>query len=100
MVAPAAPHFNPHIWGSSADEFDPDRWDKLPEKARDPYASAAFSNGPRVCIGKQFALLEFKTILTDLVRNFEFENIGPVEPQKSGPSLRPLGGMRLKVKRV
>ncbi|KAH7068616.1 cytochrome P450 [Paraphoma chrysanthemicola] len=98
MLAPAAPNFNPHIWGPTADQFDPDRYDDLPELAKDAYASASFSNGPRVCIGKQFALLEFKVILVELVRNFEFENTGPVEPQKSGPSLRPLGGMKLKVR--
>ena len=100
MIAPAAPQFNPTVWGSAVDEFDPDRWDHLPEAAQDPYALEAFSQGPRVCIGKSFATLEFKAILSELVRNFDFENTGPVEPQKSGPSLRPLSGMRLKVRAV
>jgi len=97
MIAPAAPQFNTHIWGPTADQFDPDRYDNLPEEAQDPYVSQSFSTGPRVCIGKSFALLEFKAILTELVRKFEFETTGPVEPQKGGPSLRPLRGMRLRV---
>lgn len=96
-IAPAAPQFNEHIWGPSAAEFDPDRYDRLPEAATDPYAVQAFSTGPRICIGKSFALLEFKVILVDLVRKFKFENTGRVEPQKGGPSLRPLNGMHLKV---
>ncbi|KAH7020347.1 cytochrome P450 [Ilyonectria destructans] len=100
MIAPAAPQFNPEIWGPTADQFDPDRWDNLPEPARDPYASLAFSNGPRICIGKQFALQEMKAILVELIRKFKFANTGPVEPQKSGPSLRPLNGMRLEVSLV
>ncbi|KAM5383714.1 hypothetical protein ACJZ2D_001703 [Fusarium nematophilum] len=100
MIAPAAPQFNPEIWGLTADEFSPDRWDKLPVPAKDPYVSLAFSNGPRVCIGKQFAIMEMKAIMAELIRNFEFENTGPVEPQKSGPSLRPLNGMRLRVSPV
>lgn len=100
MIAPAAPQFNTEIWGPTADQFDPDRWDNLPEPARDPYASLAFSNGPRICIGKQFALQEMKAILVELIRKFEFANTGPVEPQKSGPSLRPLNGMRLEVSLV
>ncbi|KAF4950241.1 hypothetical protein FGADI_8329 [Fusarium gaditjirri] len=100
VVAPAAPHFNPTIWGDTADKFDPDRWDDLPEAARDPYAFQAFSTGPRICIGKSFALLEFKAVMTELIRNFKFENTGPVEPRRSGPSLRPLNGMRLKIMRV
>lgn len=99
-IAPAAPQFNHHIWGPTADQFDPDRYDNLPVAAQDPYVSEAFSAGPRVCIGKSFALLEFKTIICELLRNFEFENTGPVEPQKSGPSLRPSTGMRLKVRAV
>ncbi|KAJ3540627.1 hypothetical protein NM208_g2693 [Fusarium decemcellulare] len=100
MIAPAAPHFNPLIWGSTADEFNPDRWDSLPSPARDPHVSLAFSSGPRVCIGKQFALLEMKVIMAELIRNFEFENTGHVEAQKSGPSLRPINGMRLNISAV
>ncbi|KIW90897.1 uncharacterized protein Z519_08680 [Cladophialophora bantiana CBS 173.52] len=100
MIAPAAPQYNTHIWGPNAEQFDPDRYDHLPEPANDPYVSLAFSAGPRVCIGKSFATLEFKAILTELIRNFSFENTGLVEPQKSGPSLRPLNGMRLKVRLV
>jgi cytochrome P450 len=96
-VAPAAPQFNENIWGPTAGEFNPDRFNELPEAAKDPYASQAFSTGPRICIGKAFALLEFKAILVELVRKFKYENTGPVEPQKSGPSLRPLNGMHLKV---
>ncbi|OQV00112.1 hypothetical protein CLAIMM_05650 [Cladophialophora immunda] len=100
MIAPAAPQYNTHIWGPTAEQFDPDRWDRLPEPANDPYVSLAFSAGPRVCIGKSFAILEFKAIIAELIRNFSFENTGLVEPQKSGPSLRPLNGMRLKVRSV
>ncbi|KAH7110702.1 cytochrome P450 3A5 [Dactylonectria macrodidyma] len=100
MIAPAAAQFNPLLWGSTADTFNPDRWDNLPEPAKDPYISLAFSNGPRVCIGKHIALLEMKVIMAELISNFEFENTGPVKPQKSGPSLRPLNGMRLRVSAV
>ena len=100
VIAPAAPQFNPTIWGDTADEFDPDRWDNLPKPAQDPYVFQAFNTGPRICIGKSFALLEFKVVMAELVRNFVFENTGPVEPQRSGPSLRPLHGMKLKITRV
>lgn len=99
-IAPAAPQFNERVWGPTADQFDPDRFDDLPEAANDPYASQAFSTGPRICIGKSFALLEFKVILVELVRAFSFENTGLVVPQKGGPSLRPLNGMHLKVSAV
>jgi cytochrome P450 len=42
---------NPSIWGEDVDEFDPDRWDSLSVDAASPYAIAAFSGGPRVCVG-------------------------------------------------
>ncbi|KAH8808645.1 cytochrome P450 3A5 [Xylogone sp. PMI_703] len=93
-------HNNPTIWGPTADEFDPDRWDNLPKPAQDPYASEAFLNGPRVCIGKSFATLEWKAIMVELIRNFAFENTGIVDVQKAGVTLKPLGGMHLKIKPV
>jgi cytochrome P450 len=97
MIVPAAPHFNKHIWGPTAEEFDPDRFNDLPKAAQDPYASESFSTGPRICIGKSFALLEFKTILVEFVRKFEFANTGRVEPQRGGVSLRPLEGLKLRI---
>lgn len=100
MIYPVIQHFNPNIWGPTVDKFDPDRFENLPKQAQDPYALEAFSAGPRVCIGKSFALLEFKVILVELVRKFEFENTGEVEPQKGGLTLRPCGGLNLKIKRL
>ncbi|KAH0826177.1 hypothetical protein J3R83DRAFT_5601 [Lanmaoa asiatica] len=32
-----------------------------------------FVDGPRTCLGKNFALTEFKTVLTVLIKNFIFE---------------------------
>jgi cytochrome P450 len=97
IVAPVVPHFNKHIWGPTADAFDPDRFDNLPKAAQDPYAQQAFSSGPRICVGKSMAVLEFKALLVEFVRNFEFANTGLIEPQKGGISLRPLNGLRLHI---
>lgn len=54
--------------------MNPDRWDGLAihDKRLNPFAFEAFSNGPRICLGKGFALLEMKTIFVELVRNFRF----------------------------
>ncbi|RFU35026.1 hypothetical protein B7463_g1272, partial [Scytalidium lignicola] len=90
-------NYNPNIWGPTVNEFDPDRFDNLPKQAQDPYAFQTFLGGPRICVGKSFALLEFKTIFIELVRKFEFENTGKVEPQKAGLTSKPLGGMKLKI---
>jgi len=98
IIVPAVPHHNPHIWGPTADAFDPDRWDNLPKEALDPYAFQSLIAGPRVCIGKSFAMLEFKAILVELIRKFDFEKtLGNVKPL-NGLTLRPLGGLKLRIR--
>ncbi|THV45676.1 hypothetical protein BGAL_0462g00080 [Botrytis galanthina] len=47
-------HRRKDIYGEDADEFRPERWEKL----RAGWEYIAFSGGPRICIGQQFALTE------------------------------------------
>ncbi|KAG1742292.1 cytochrome P450 [Suillus paluster] len=67
------------IWGPDAKEFKPDRWlteEGISGKAKEVQGHRhllTFSDGPRTCLGKEFALAEFKTVLSVLVKNFMFE---------------------------
>ncbi|KAJ7124513.1 cytochrome P450 [Mycena epipterygia] len=67
------------FWGPSAKEFDPARWlDEGPVAFRSKEIHVhrhilTFSDGPRTCIGKNFALNNIKTTLSVLIRNFTFE---------------------------
>jgi cytochrome P450 len=78
-IHPAVLSFNPTIWGPDAHIFNPGRHDlnhpsgKDYPGSRDPYALAAFSNGPRICIGRGFAMLEIKSILVQMLRIWEVE---------------------------
>jgi cytochrome P450 family 6 len=59
--------------------FDPDRFSKENKLSRHPMAFLAFSNGPRACIGRRFALLEVKVALVTLLRKFNV-TAGPKTP--------------------
>ena len=54
-------HLNEAYW-KDAMEFKPSRWENVGED--ESKAFFPFSAGPRVCIGKNFALLEIKTLIS------------------------------------
>lgn len=58
-------------------EFNPERFES--SKVH-PFAFISWSYGPRDCIGKKFSLLEIKTVLVMILRNFELfdANFKPV----------------------
>ncbi|KAI1470021.1 cytochrome P450 [Daldinia caldariorum] len=68
-------HQHPLIWGPDAPQFDPDRWDRLSGDAATPFAFEAFLQGPRTCPGRNFALVEVKTFLVELVPRWHFHGI-------------------------
>ena len=57
-----------------AARFDPERWledDEQRGRAHDPSAFLPFGGGPRFCPGRNFALLQIRTVLAMLCRNFD-----------------------------
>ncbi|KEP48914.1 cytochrome P450 family protein [Rhizoctonia solani 123E] len=68
------------IWGDDAKEFKPERWENLPEAAKQMPGVwghlMTFIHGNRSCIGYRFALIEMKALIYSLVRAIEF-NIDP-----------------------
>ncbi|KAJ7132855.1 cytochrome P450 [Mycena crocata] len=75
-VSVEAFNLDKRVWGDDAWEFNPDRWDNLPEAAqRHPWhfsSILSFSAGPRACPGLRFALIEIKTLYYILLTNFVF----------------------------
>ncbi|KAF8894149.1 cytochrome P450 [Infundibulicybe gibba] len=75
-VAVEAFNLDKGIWGEDAWEFNPDRWDNLPEGVADLPGlfsnTLTFSAGPRSCIGMRFSMIEIKTFLYILITNFTF----------------------------
>jgi len=49
-----------------------------------------FSDGPRTCLGRSFALAEFKAVLSVLIRSYTFElPDGPTTKIDKHPSILP-----------
>jgi cytochrome P450 len=93
----------PAYWGPTADVFDPDRWDNLPESYT-TNAFMTFLQGPRGCIGRKFAETEMKILLCVLLSQFSFvrdESVqDPEELKMWRLVLRPRDGVLLKVSRL
>ncbi|KAJ8732610.1 hypothetical protein PYW07_015209 [Mythimna separata] len=73
-------HRDPRYWGPDAEKFDPDRF--LPERfnLENPCSYMPFSNGPRNCLGYQYAMMSIKTALATLLREYKV-----VEDREDGP---------------
>jgi cytochrome P450 len=87
-------------WGPTADKFDPDRWDNLP----DSYTKNAFMTflqGPRGCLGRKFAETEMKILLCCLLSMYSFEQDKSIEDPENLKMwrlvLRPRDGVRLNI---
>lgn len=58
IVPLAALHRDPGVWGSDAEEFNPDRFAPGEARKRPAQAYKPFGTGERACIGRQFAVHE------------------------------------------
>ncbi|KAK2777728.1 hypothetical protein FQN52_003005 [Onygenales sp. PD_12] len=104
-ICPQVMHSQGHIWGGDAAAFDPDRWDRLVGEQASPYALESFSNGPRICIGKAFGMLEFKVLVVEVVGKWRVGGLvgdgeGGVEVLNPSVTLRPRGGLEVFMERV
>lgn len=84
-------HTNPELWRDPF-RFDPERWDTEEVKNRHRCTYLPFATGPRGCIGFNFALLEVKILLSELIYRYEFsrEGIEAVEYDPEFQLIRPL----------
>ncbi|KAI0345465.1 cytochrome P450 [Trametopsis cervina] len=65
---------DPLIWGEDAEIFRPERWFEPGTAERGPGLGGilTFGDGAKMCIGRAFALAEFKIVASVLIRHFSF----------------------------
>ncbi|KAM7266174.1 hypothetical protein ACFE04_004071 [Oxalis oulophora] len=63
-----------YVWGEDAEEFKPERWldDKGVFRQESSFKFTAFQAGPRICLGKEFAMRQMKVFSMILLRSFNF----------------------------
>ncbi|KAL0374913.1 UNVERIFIED_CONTAM: cytochrome [Sesamum radiatum] len=77
------------IWGSDCLEFKPERWLRngvfFPHE--NPFKYPVFQAGIRVCLGKEMALVELKSVAISLLRRFHVELAQPESVPRFSPGL-------------
>ena len=107
-IAPWAINRSPALWGSTAGDFNPDRW--IDEDghannhggAKSNYSVLTFLHGTRACVGEKFAKAEMKALLAVFVGTFKMEMADPTEvPIMAGAiTVKPKNGMHLRLTKL
>jgi cytochrome P450 len=99
-ISPWTLHRNPAYW-PDPERFDPDRFLPGTAAGRPSHAYLPFGGGPRVCIGRAFALTEAALVLATILPRLSLAHVAgaPVEPEAL-VTLRPRNGLVMSVRRL
>jgi cytochrome P450 len=95
ILCPYVLHRDPEYW-PHPERFDPERFAEPSKSERPKYAHMPFSAGPRVCIGKAFAMMEMQLVLAAVTQRYRLSLVEGhsvvADPQLT---LRPRNGIRV-----
>ncbi len=96
-ICPYVTHRLPEFW-ENPEGFDPERFTLEKVKARPMFAYFPFGGGPRMCIGKNFALTEAPLVLATILQRCRLD-LCPGREVRKRPlvTLRPEGGLPMTV---
>lgn len=95
MLSPYITHRHPRFW-ENPDKFDPERF--LPERSADrpKYAYFPFGGGPRLCIGRDFALVEAALVIAEIAQRYRMRLAEDANIQAQPiATLRPRPGVKV-----
>lgn len=95
-------HYNP-LFFNEPHKYDPERFNDENMSMIDPYIYLPFSTGPRVCLGKRFALMSIKVCIIYLIKHFKVERDDATTNQLtfgSSHALDPKGGIPVRFKNL
>jgi cytochrome P450 len=97
FITPFITHRDPNYW-SDPEKFDPERFTPENVASRPKHVYYPFGEGPHVCIGNNFALMEMQMILAAALQRFKL-TLDPNQKIAFKPeaTLRPKYGMRFRV---
>ncbi len=93
ILSPWLQHRRPEVW-PEPERFDIDRWLGASTR-RPPLGYLPFGAGPRLCIGREFALVESVLMVASLLRDRMLYAPSPRPGVVASVTLRPRGGMPL-----
>ena len=98
-ISPYLTHRNPRLWKDPL-RFDPERFTADRVKARHRFAYLPFGGGPRICIGRGFAMMEACLVLATIARAYRLR-VAPGHRVEAygGITLRPRYGLPMTLER-
>ena len=98
-ISPYVTHRNPRLWRDPL-RFDPERFTPDRVKERHRYAYLPFGGGPRICIGRGFAMAEACLVLAAIARAYRLRVAPGHRVEAHGRiTLRPRHGLRMTLER-
>ncbi|KAL6842598.1 hypothetical protein ACP4OV_027442 [Aristida adscensionis] len=95
-------HHDTGVWGVDAEEFRPERFaEGISKASKDSPAFFPFGWGPRICVGQNFALIEAKMALSNILQHFSFK-LSPSYTHAPFPvsTLQPDHGVQIILKKI
>ncbi|CDJ26544.1 hypothetical protein CFC21_042569 [Triticum aestivum] len=90
------------VWGKDCEEFRPERWldEEGAFRPESPFKYAVFHAGPRMCLGKEMAYIQMKSIVACVLERFSIRYAGGEGHPKliMSLTLRMGGGLPMQVK--